>query len=180
MLASQSWCRLFPASFLIGKFVPSVPCSANVFTSLVPQESLFKTTGVLAGKLQESRYTFSTTQTSCVPNLHLGEAGNRWGPSLPGFGHLCCGKRRVAEGRLICVRHWRGNGNGSNKSYRILSGFPMAGPVPGGSMQITSFHSRTEYFPLLGAFLQELLRSRSVIENVGGKGCGRLSGKHKA
>lgn len=162
---------------LIGKFVPSVPCSANVFTSLVPQESLFKTTRVLAGKLQESRYTFNTTQTSCVPNLHLGEAGNRWGPSLPGC--LYCGKRRVAEGRLICVRHWLGNGNGSNKSYRILSGFPMAGPVPGGSMQITSFHSRTEYFPLLGAFLQELLRSRSVIENMGGKGCGRLSGKHK-
>lgn len=85
----------------------------------------------------------------------------------------------MAEGRLICVRHWRGNGNGSNKSYRILSGLPMAGPVPGGSMQITSFHRRTEYFLLLGAFLQELLRPRSVIENVGGKGCGRLSGRHK-
>lgn len=83
------------------------------------------------------------------------------------------------EGRLICVWHWRGNGNGSNKSYHVLSGFPMAGPVPGCSMRITSFHSRMEYFLLLGAFLQELLRSRSVMENVGGKGCGRLSGRHK-
>lgn len=77
--------------------------------------------------------------------------------TLPGFGHLCCGKRRVAEGRLICVWHWRGNGNGSNKSYHELSGFPMAGPVPGCSMRITSFHSRMEYFLLLRCFSSRTL-----------------------